>query len=270
MIENRWTRSIPSLRLGVENRRAEPQRTFPTHVTLAVVLQVREGGLCVLLWQRARPPFSGPGRSRAAISRPGDTLERLDPRPARRQGRRGRAVVARAARDRSPTPAGIRASGSSPPPIWASSRSGSTPHSRRTPRGTRSTSCPRSPSTTRRSCSPAASDCGPSCPTRTSASRSRPSASPISELTAIYTAALGYPVDPTNLRRVLERRGLLEATGERRTPGREGGRPAAVYRFASRDLEVTDPFAVLRPPTPVALEAGRSPAPARSGSARRR
>jgi 8-oxo-dGTP diphosphatase len=49
---------------------------------------------------------------------------------------------------------------------------------------------------------------------------------------------------------VLERRGLLEATGERRTPGREGGRPAAVYRFASRDLEVTDPFAVLRPPRP--------------------
>ena len=41
----------------------------------------------------------------------------------------------------------------------------------------------------------------------------------ISELSAIYTAALGYPVDPTNLRRVLERRGLLEATGERRSPG---------------------------------------------------
>jgi 8-oxo-dGTP diphosphatase len=71
----------------------------------------------------------------------------------------------------------------------------------------------------------------------------------ISELSAIYTAALGYPVDPTNLRRVLERRGLLEATGERRVPGREGGRPASVYRFASRDLEVTDPFAVLRPPS---------------------
>ena len=70
----------------------------------------------------------------------------------------------------------------------------------------------------------------------------------VSELSGIYSAALGYPVDPTNLRRVLERRGLLEATGERRTPGREGGRPAAVYRFASLDLEVTDPFAVLRPP----------------------
>jgi 8-oxo-dGTP diphosphatase len=71
----------------------------------------------------------------------------------------------------------------------------------------------------------------------------------ISELSAIYTAALGYPVDPTNLRRVLERRRLLEATGERRSPGPGGGRPAAVYRFGSRDLAVTDPFAVLRPPT---------------------
>ena len=72
----------------------------------------------------------------------------------------------------------------------------------------------------------------------------------ISELSSIYTAALGYPVDPTNLRRVLERRGLLEATGERRSPGRGGGRPAAVYRFGSRSLAVTDPFAVLRPPGP--------------------
>jgi hypothetical protein len=78
----------------------------------------------------------------------------------------------------------------------------------------------------------------------------------ISELSAIYTAALGYPVDPTNLRRVLERRGLLVATGERRAPGREGGRPAAVHRFASRELEVTDPFAVLRPPTRGAPGAG--------------
>ena len=43
---------------------------------------------------------------------------------------------------------------------------------------------------------------------------------------------------------------MLEATGERRSPGREGGRPAAVYRFVSRGLEVTDPFAVLRPPQP--------------------
>jgi len=70
----------------------------------------------------------------------------------------------------------------------------------------------------------------------------------ISELRQLYAAALGYPVSATNLRRVLERRGLLEPTGERRRPGSGGGRPPAIYRFVSRGLEVTDPFAVLRPP----------------------
>ena len=70
----------------------------------------------------------------------------------------------------------------------------------------------------------------------------------ISELRAIYAAALGYDVSATNLRRVLERRGVLEATGDRRASGPGGGRPAAVYRFRSRELQVTDPFAVLRPP----------------------
>jgi ADP-ribose pyrophosphatase YjhB (NUDIX family) len=74
----------------------------------------------------------------------------------------------------------------------------------------------------------------------------------ISELRQIYTAALGYAISATNLQRVLERRGVLEPTGERRPSGPGGGRPAAIYRFRSRELEVTDPFAVLRPPaTPV-------------------
>jgi hypothetical protein len=44
------------------------------------------------------------------------------------------------------------------------------------------------------------------------------------------------------------RRRLLEPTGERREPGRAGGRPAALFRFRVRRLEVTDQFAVLRPP----------------------
>jgi ADP-ribose pyrophosphatase YjhB (NUDIX family) len=70
----------------------------------------------------------------------------------------------------------------------------------------------------------------------------------LSELRTIYAAALGHEVSATNLHRVLVRRGLLESTGERRKPGRSGGRPAAVFRFRSRRLEVTDPFAVLRPP----------------------
>jgi ADP-ribose pyrophosphatase YjhB (NUDIX family) len=70
----------------------------------------------------------------------------------------------------------------------------------------------------------------------------------IPELRDLYTAALGYEVSATNLQRVLVRRALLEETGERRQPGPAGGRPATVYRFRSRELEVTDQFAVLRPP----------------------
>jgi len=71
----------------------------------------------------------------------------------------------------------------------------------------------------------------------------------ISELRDLYAAALGHEVSATNLQRVLLRRGVIEATGKRRAPGRGGGRPAAVFRFRSRRLEVTDEFAVLRPPS---------------------
>jgi ADP-ribose pyrophosphatase YjhB (NUDIX family) len=70
----------------------------------------------------------------------------------------------------------------------------------------------------------------------------------IAELRTIYVAALGYDVSATNLQRVLLRRGVLEPTGEMAHPGRAGGRPAMLHRFASPALEVTDPFAVLRPP----------------------
>jgi ADP-ribose pyrophosphatase YjhB (NUDIX family) len=71
----------------------------------------------------------------------------------------------------------------------------------------------------------------------------------IAELREIYMAALGYDVTATNLQRVLLRRGVLESTGEIAPPGRAGGRPAALYRFAAPTLAVTDPFAVLRPPS---------------------
>jgi ADP-ribose pyrophosphatase YjhB (NUDIX family) len=70
----------------------------------------------------------------------------------------------------------------------------------------------------------------------------------VAELRRLYRAALGHDVSATNLQRVLLRRRLLEPTGEVRPPGRAGGRPATVYRFRTRDLEVTDQFAVLRPP----------------------
>ena len=78
-----------------------------------------------------------------------------------------------------------------------------------------------------------------------------PEAFTIAELREVYAAALGYDVSATNLQRVLLRRGLLVATGERRESGPSGGRPPALFRFRAHELEVTDPFAVLRPPAVV-------------------
>lgn len=70
----------------------------------------------------------------------------------------------------------------------------------------------------------------------------------ISQLRLIFSAALGYEIDATNLLRVLTRRDVITSTGRRAPSGEAGGRPAALYRFASHDLTVTDPFAVLKPP----------------------
>ena len=70
----------------------------------------------------------------------------------------------------------------------------------------------------------------------------------MSQLREIFSAALGYEVDATNLARVLTRRGVIAATGRTASPGHAGGRPATVYRFVTRELTVTDPFAVLKPP----------------------
>lgn len=70
----------------------------------------------------------------------------------------------------------------------------------------------------------------------------------ISALCDIYSAALGHKVSATNLQRVLARRGVLEPTGTTVAPGRSGGRPAALFSFTNTAMQVTDPFAVLRPP----------------------
>ena len=91
-----------------------------------------------------------------------------------------------------------------------------------------------------------------------------PSVFTLSELRTIYVAALGHDVSATNLQRVLIRRGVLERTGSKREPGKTGGRPAELFRFRSAELEVTDPFAVLRPPPPDATGAGSATARRRS------
>lgn len=70
----------------------------------------------------------------------------------------------------------------------------------------------------------------------------------LSQLRDIYSAALGYPVDATNLQRVLARRGVISTTGTTAHPGPTGGRPAKLYRFTESRYRVTDEFAALRPP----------------------
>jgi 8-oxo-dGTP diphosphatase len=71
----------------------------------------------------------------------------------------------------------------------------------------------------------------------------------VSTLRDVYSAALGYQVDATNLQRVLVRRGVITPTGTTARSGRSGGRPAALYRFTESQYRVTDEFAALRPPT---------------------
>ena len=72
----------------------------PLHTVLAVVLQVRDGRLQVLLWERALEPVrAASGRSRAASSAASETLEQSIRRHLADEGRRPRARPPRAARD---------------------------------------------------------------------------------------------------------------------------------------------------------------------------
>jgi ADP-ribose pyrophosphatase YjhB (NUDIX family) len=224
-------------------------RPAPTHVTLAVVLQVRGDSLCVLLWERARPPYEGAWSLPGGYLESGHTLEES----IRTQLARKVDVAELSWLEQLETVGDPNRH----PVEWQLA----TAYLGLVPRGLD----PALPPDT--SWHPVdllpeelAFDHGSIVLAGRERLRAKlsytnigfalaPETFTMSELTGIYTAALGHPVDPTNLRRVLERRGLLEATGERRSPGPGGGRPAAVYRFGARDLAVTDPFAVLRPPT---------------------
>ena len=83
----------------------------------------------------------------------------------------------------------------------------------------------------------------------------------IAQLRDIYAASLGHPVSATNLQRILTRRGVIEPTTGAAQPTSLGGRPATLYRFASRALVVTNPFAAFRPP-PSPGSAHPAPVPA--------
>lgn len=227
--------------------RRRPRYPIPSHVTLAVVFQVREHVLQVLLWERAREPFAGAWSLPGGYLEPGETLEASI--------RRHLAVKVDVRELAHLEQLETRSDPNRNPDEWqlATAYLGLVPSDvdPAVPADTAWHPVDRLP--------PLAFDHGPI----TLAGRERlrgklsytnvgfglaPGAFTISELRDIYAAALGHPVSTTNLQRVLLRRGLLEETGERRESGPTGGRPAAVYRFRTRALEVTDQFAVLRPP----------------------
>ena len=204
----------------------------PAQTVVAVVLQVRDGRLQVLLWERALEPFAG------AWSLPGGELaERrdaraVDPPPPRGQGRRARARPPRAARDAErprPQPAALGARDRLPR---------ARPERRRPGAARRHALAPgRQPAGARvrpraRSCSPGASGCGRSSRTRTSASRSRPASFTISELRDLYRAALGARrLGDEPPARAACAGTCSSRTGTRREPGPAGGRPGGALRL---------------------------------------
>jgi ADP-ribose pyrophosphatase YjhB (NUDIX family) len=221
--------------------------TAPRNVVLAVVFQVRAGLLQALLWQRAREPYSGSWALAGGELGPTETLEgsmrrqlaaKVDVRelahleqlgtwsdPARHPDRRelATAFLGLVPADVDPLlPADTAWHPVEAVPSLAFDHGEIVLSARERLRGKLSYT--------------------------NVGFALAPPAFTLSELRTIYTAALGHDVSATNLKRVLLRREVLEPTGSRREPGRSGGRPAEVYRFRARALEITDPFAALRPP----------------------
>jgi ADP-ribose pyrophosphatase YjhB (NUDIX family) len=226
---------------------SEFTRPAPLHVTLAVVLQVRSGALQVLMWERARTPFAGRWALPGGFLEPGETLEES----IRRHLATKVDVRELAHLEQLET----RSDPGRNPRAWelATAYLGLVP----------SDLDPEVPADTAwhpvDDLPPSAYDHGEIVDEGIRRLRAKlsytnvgfalaPQTFTLSELRAIYVAALGHDVSATNLQRVLVRRGVLERIGAKREPGRTGGRPAELFRFGSRRLEVTDPFAVLRPP----------------------
>jgi ADP-ribose pyrophosphatase YjhB (NUDIX family) len=220
----------------------------PTHTTLAVVLQIREGALQALLWKRAREPFLDAWSLPGGYLEPGETLEQsirkhLAAKVDVREVAHLEQLETLSDPDRHPRQWQI-----------ATAYLGLVP----------TDLDPELPADTAWHTVSALPELAFDHREITLAGRERlraklsytnigfalaPAEFTISELRDLYAAALGHDVSATNLQRVLLRRGVIEATGDRRAPGRGGGRPAAVFRFRLRQLEVTDEFAVLRPPS---------------------
>jgi len=224
-----------------------PKSTNPTHVALAVVLQIRDGRLQVLLWQRAREPFLGAWSLPGGYLEPGETLEEsirrhLAAKVDVREVAHLEQLETLSEPERDPREWQVATAylGLVPTGIDPA-----------LPEDTAWHPVARLPQLAfdHRAIALAARE-------RLRAKLSytnvgfalAPPVFTISELRELYAAALGHDVSATNLQRVLLRRRVIEPTGEYRTPGRGGGRPAACFRFRNGRLEITDEFAVLRPP----------------------
>lgn len=218
----------------------------PLHAALAVVLQVREAALQVLLWRRALDPFAGAWALPGGVLAPGETLETSI----------ARHLAAKVdVRDVSHLEQlGTYSDPGRNPAAWEVATAylglvplGVDPHA---PADTRWHPVGALPETAfdHRAIVHAARERlqGKLSYTNIGFALAPPTFT-LAELRDIYVAALGYEVSATNLKRVLLRRGVLEPTGVRRDPGRAGGRPADEFRFRGHALEVTDPFAALRP-----------------------
>jgi ADP-ribose pyrophosphatase YjhB (NUDIX family) len=221
--------------------------TAPAHVALATVFQVREGVLCVLLWERAREPFSG------AWSLPGGTLVEDESLESTIQRHLATKVDVREVAHLEQL--GTWSDPARHPDRWelATAYLGLVPLGLdpRVPEDTAWHPVDTLPET--------AFDHGTIVLTGRDRLRGKlsysnigfglaPQTFTLAELRDIYEAALGYEVSATNLKRILVRRGAITSVGTRRAHGPAGGRPAELYRFRNRRLEVTDQFAVLRPP----------------------
>jgi ADP-ribose pyrophosphatase YjhB (NUDIX family) len=223
------------------------QTQLPAHTALATVFQVRDDALQVLLWERARDPFRG------AWSLPGGTL---DPEETLEESiLRHLATKVDVREVAHLEQLGTWSQPERNPSRWelATAYLGIVPLGidPRVPADTRWHRVDDLPET--------AFDHGAIILAGRERLRGKlsysnvgfalaPGTFTLAELRDIYAAALGYDVSATNLKRVLLRRGAIEPTGEQRTHGPSGGRPAEVFRFCTSRLEVTDPFAVLRPP----------------------
>ena len=222
-------------------------RTAPAHVTLAVVLQVRDCVLQVLLWERARVPFAGAWALPGGYLEPSETLERsirrhLAQKVDVRELSHLEQLVTRGDPDRLPHEWQLATAYLGLVPCGVDPA---------LPEDTAWHPVDRLP--------PMAFDHGAIARDGRERLRAKlsytnigfalaPEEFTLSELRDLYTAALGHEVSATNLQRVLVRRNVLEATGGQRASGPAGGRPGALFRFRRRRLEITDQFAVLRPP----------------------